>query len=366
MAAVLRQPNFATPWQVSRRGAEAEGMMGALARMAEAAGAPPTRLMRDFAGLALGPGRVSIADYERLALFDETHWAGADRRAVVGRRRGRELCLQANFRREWFALATNRIAAGAYLAAHGLPVVPTLAIYSRGLATPCATVLRTRDEIRQFLERRAGERIVGSPTEGGRPRFIERASLSEIDRLAAEVGEFQTAYLFQPWIAPHRDSAPLTGGALAAVNFLTATSAAGPRVIRAFWKLPGGLGAQLDLRTGQVLRVADLTGDDLGDGRAGRRGAGLVGARIPRWEAMKAAAVEGARLMGALPLLGWKVAPAEAGPVILSATPTPDLVRHQIVDRRGLLDADFLAFLDDQRRLAAEEAEQARAELAWD
>ena len=40
--------------------------------------------------------------------------------------------------------------------------------------------------------------------------------------------------------------------------------------------------------------------------------------------------------------------------MILGLDPAPDLDLHQLADRRGLLDAEFLAFLADRRALAAE------------
>src|ERR1700733_4390900 len=123
MAGVLRQQGWAAPRVPTPRSGGEDGLMGAFARMAEAADVPPTRLMRDFAGLSFGPGKVSIGDYERLRLHDEAFWSGADRRAVVGAKRGRELALQANFRHDWFGLTSNRLAWSAYLAAHGLPVI---------------------------------------------------------------------------------------------------------------------------------------------------------------------------------------------------------------------------------------------------
>ncbi|MBV9994797.1 MAG: hypothetical protein JO127_06255 [Caulobacteraceae bacterium] len=331
--------------------------MGAIARMAEAAGVPPTRLMRDFAGLSLGPGRVSLSDYDDLRLYDEAFWAGADRRAVVGRRRGLELCRQANFRREFFGLAANRLASCAYLAAHGLPVAQVEAIYREGLATPADHVLRSRDELRRFLQETAGRPLFGRPVEGGDARPIVAKTAAQVDRIVEDLGETPSrGYLFQPRIAPHPQVAGFAGGALAAVRLLTLASDTGPRVFRALWKLPDRL-AELDLRTGQVVRVGARPGADPPAGRARSEAASaLLRARIPDWEALKAAAVEAARLVGELALVGWDVGPSKEGPIILGFTPTPDLAAHQIVERRGLLDAEFLAFLEAQRRLAAEEA----------
>ena len=51
MAAVQRKSAHSSPWPTFNRGVGDEGMMSAIARMAEAAGVPPTRLMTDFAAL---------------------------------------------------------------------------------------------------------------------------------------------------------------------------------------------------------------------------------------------------------------------------------------------------------------------------
>lgn len=353
MAGVLRQQGRTAPRAAPVRPAGEEGIKGAFARMAEAAGAPPTRLMRDFAGLSFGPGRVSVGDYERLRLYDEAFWAGSDRRAVVGARRAREIALQANFRHDWLGLVDNRVAWSAYLAAHGLPVIATLAIFTEGLATPSQRLLRTREELRAFLMDAAERPLVGRPAEGGQATAIVGRAPSAIDHLVDDICENHSGgYLFQPLVAPDARIALLTGGRLAAVRLVTIAGDRGPRVARALWRAPGAsAAAPLDLRTGQTTRIS--------------AGSPLSGARIPDWEALKAATVEAARLLRHLPFLAWDVAPAKSGPVIVGLTATPDLELHQLADRRGMLDPEFLAFLDRQRSLAAEHAEQTRADAAW-
>ncbi len=326
--------------------------MGLFARLAESAGVPPTRLMADFAALALSPGHPSVADYERLRLYDEAFWAGADRRGVVGARRGREIALQVNFRHDWFGLAANRLAWSAYLAAHGLPVIPIEAIFCRGLATPSARVLRTREELRDFLAASAGRPLVGRPAEGGVATAIVGAAPLAVEHLIEMVCETHAGgYLFQPLIGPHRAVTGVSGGHLAPVRLLTMAAGAEPRVIRALWDLPGAAGISLDLRTGQAMHLSVRSP--------------LAGLKAAQWEALKATAVEGARVLRHLPLLGWDVAAGEDGPVIVGLTPTPDFAAHQIADRRGLLDADFLSYLETQRHLAAEHAGQVKAETAW-
>jgi hypothetical protein len=341
-----------------------EGAMSMLARMAEAAGAPPSRLLRDFASLAIGPGHISFSDYERLRLYDEAFWSGSDRRWVVGARRGRQLALQANFRHDWLGMASNRVAWSSYLSAHGLPSVPTEAIYAPGLATPATNVLRTKEELRQFLEARCDRPLVARGAEAGRVRllFAEDRRPAHLDHLVDEIAE-TGGQLFQPLIEPHSATVAAGGARLVAVRLITLGGEGELKVTRAVWKPPGraALLAQIDLRSGEIMRLTNGVGPDLVEVRRGS----LPLAALPDWEPAKAAAIEAARVFKHLGIIGWDVAFAAEGPLILGMTATPDLLAHQIVDRRGLLDDEFFDFLESQRRLAAEHAELTKAEAAW-
>ena len=337
--------------------------MAALARMAEAAGAPPTRLMADIAALSIGPGRIAFSDYERLRLYDADFWAPADRRQVVGARRARELALRANFRHDWFGFAANRVALAAYLAVHGLPGLRLEAVYAPGLATPGAQVLRGRDELRDFLEARAGRPLVARAAEGEAMRVMSACdgaeAAAQIDRLVDELDD--NAGLGWFFHEPHRAHPALarkTAGRLPTLRLLTLTSAGEPMVIRAVFGVPGPerIVGRMDLKTGRT--VALMRAD------APEHVTSPKALAAPDWAAIKALAVEGARLLSPFGLLGWDIAPTAEGPVILGVTPTPDVALHQLVDRRGLLDALFLAFLDERRRLAADHAERLRLETA--
>jgi hypothetical protein len=325
-----------------------EGPLGRLARMAEAAGVPLSRLAWDIAGLALGLGRVGLADYEDLRLYDPALWHGADRREVVGAGRARRIARQANFRRDCLALANDRLASSAYLAAHGLPTAPILAIYRAGLAAPGAELLRSRDELRLFLEGHVGQPLVVQPAQGAGARVLfdhsGRDPASEIDALLAQAADAPgVSWLIQPRLG-FRD-----GGGLTTVRVLTLAGERGAKVFRALWRLGGrdDLVASLDLRTGAALTLASARAPH----RAQPAPPDLV---VPGWTALKATATESARLFAQFGLLGWDIAPGEAGPTILGVDPAPDLAAHQLADRRGALEPEFRVFLAERRRLAGE------------
>jgi len=366
-------------------------MMAALSRMSGETGVPPMRLMREFAALSFGPGRISFHDFVRLRLHDEAFWEGRDRRTVVGQRRSRELALQINHRDDGRGLAANRLAANAYLAAFGFPVVPTVAIYAHDLAAPSPALLRSRDELREFLFR-APYPLFGRAMEGPGRGAVGLAGcdrsegvLHTLDGRRLDLDAFVdgvrenhwTGYLFQPRVRPHPEVAGLCGQRLASVRLLTLADDQGPRVARACWTFPGGrtvsdspvrpgtLLAQLDPRTGAILRVVRGSGFDLRNlTRHPDTGATLIGARVPGWEALKATAVEAARLMSAMPMIAWDIAPSPQGPMILKLAETPDLGPYQIADRQGLLDGEIAELLARQRQAAAERAELLRSDAA--
>jgi hypothetical protein len=308
--------------------------------------------MADFAALSLGPGRIAMGDYERLRLFDHDFWGAADRREAVGARRGHEIALAANFRADAFALVTDRLACGAYLAAHGLPTVPTLAVYRADVASPGRGLIRSKGELREFLAGRQAEPLVAQPAEGGRPRLLfagkPKDPAADIERLIGETGDMPgVSWLLQPLIAPHRSYFRLTGGRLAPVQLLSYGGDEGAAVQRAVWRLGGrdDLVASLDLKTGRALELFPAAQPQL-------REAAPADLTVPDWPLLKAMATEAARLFSQFGMLGVEVAPAAGGPVVLSLDPTPDLELAQLADRRGLLGADFHAFLADRRRLA--------------
>ena len=334
-----------SPW---RTPASSEWLFGRLARMAEAGGMPLSGLARDVVGLALGPGRVDLADYEALRLYDPALWDGADRREVVGAGLARRIARQANFRRDCLALATDRLASSGYLAAHGLPTAPIPAIFHAGLAAPGAGLLRSRDELRRFLEDRIGQPLLVRPAEGVGARVLfdhpSRDPAAEIDALLAATADAPgVSWLIQPRLGPRE------GGGLTTVRLLTLSGERGAKVWRGLWRLGGrdDLVASLDLKTGAALTLAPASDPH----RAQVAPSDLA---VPGWAALKATATEGARLFNQFGLLGWDVAPGADGPTILGLDPAPDLAPHQLADRRGALSLELRTFLAERRRLALE------------
>ena len=121
-----------------------------------------------------------------------------------------------------------------------------------------------------------------------------------------------------------------------------------------YWR-PGNLLAQLDMDNGYVLRVSSGAGLDVRSHQVHPdTGAALIGFAIPHWAEMKQLALHGAALMCNLPLIGWDIAVADTGPLIVEMNQAPDLFLNQFADRRGILDQEFRDFMAFQAKNSAD------------
>ena len=355
----------------------------ALRQMAAIAKASPLALMRDFAVLAFGPGQVSFADYRRLRLFDEAFYAGVDRRAVIGQKRNCQINLTVNYRHDWMGLLADKIASASYLAAYGFPTIPPVAIYADKLASAASWVIRDPGALRAFLMKEEYYPLFGKPTEGMQSlgsaplhRYIPSTQCVEttdgrmlrLEALVSGIVEhYAQGYVFQKLLSPHAAIRALCGARLATIRVVTMAVDGEAKVFRACWKIPAGanaadnywragnLLAQIDPTNGRVLRVTSGSGLELCEHTAHPdTGAPLVGAQVPCWRELVDTAVEAAKLMRHMPLIGWDMTVLEAGPVIVEMNEQPDFFLNQLADRRGVLDPELLAFMDTQKRKAAD------------
>ncbi len=334
--------------------------------------------MREVAALAVGPGRISFADWVRLRLFDDAFWAGRDRASIAGAWRVNRLDRLAN-PLEWRGFRANRIAWNSFLAAHGFAVARIAAIFAPGVAAAGSSLLRNREALRAFLATNQTWPLVGGPIEGSagaEPSVLTACHAGDGVLLAAgsvrlslgawieHVCENHPAgYLFCLAPPAHRELAGLTD-APHVVRVTTAAHADGPRLLSAVWLVAerpgetldpwsgGALAAKLDRRTGKVVRVSRGSGLDYVEVEGG---SGLL-ARLADsggldWQRLKATAIEAARAIRSLKLISFDIAPSRDGPVIVDLT-APDLALDQFVERRGLLDGRLRASATE-RRLAA-------------
>lgn len=356
----------------------------ALLKIVAASKTSPLKIMRDYVGLAFGPGKITFEDYQQLRLFDGEYWAGVNRREIAGKMGSAAIFLTINYRHDWWGLVCDKVASGSYLAAYGFPVIPILTIYASILNPSIARAACNEHRLKEFLADESSYPLFGKPAESmqslgsiGLKRYLRRENSLEthdglIIPLEAFVAQlrthYPTGYLFQKFTVPHAAIRAICGDRLATVRFITLTTEAGPTVFRACWKIPAGansadnywrkgnLLAQVDIAEGRVLRALSGVGLDLVrvDNHPDT-GAKLINFQIPHWQRMVDMVLEAARVMRHVPLIGWDVAALDEGPVIVEMNERPDFSLPQLADGRGVLVPELMNFMAVQKRKCAEE-----------
>ncbi len=349
---------------------------------------PYQQVLMEIARTSFGPGKLSLGDYFAFRLFDDQMLAGADKSHFVGLDASRRIWLTANFDSDWWGVMGNKLAVTTLLGGYGYPVIPTTALYSETLPIRNAPRIASAGALAAFLRDARHFPLFGKPMDSLRslgsasfdryePDSDElvspMGSRVKVETFAADVATLYAAgYMLQPRANPHADIKTIVGDRLATVRMLTTRTSAHTKVHRAVWKIPAGtnvadnfwrggnLLATLDIETGRVLRV--VRGVGLAQEPVTHHpdsGAELVGFTIPLWREMKDLVCEAAGMLGGIRLIGWDVAPTDKGPVIVEPNYTPDFDMVQMADRRGILDAEFNAFLADCK----EGARQAKRKL---
>jgi len=363
--------------------------MSDLAKIAAHSGRTRLGLLLDFLRLRFGPGRLAFSEYVGLRLFDRTDYEGVEKAGFVGFRASLKIWFQANYQVNAFGLVNNKVAADLLFAAHGFPTLSTFALFRDGIGLGGRFLLRTESELRTFLHSHENYPLFGKPISGH--QSLGTSSIvrydSSVDALITSAGQVipldayisfvkgygASGYLFQRRMVPHATVREICGNRLATVRVLTIVAGGQPKIVRACWKIPAGpnaadnfwrpgnLLAQLDLESGQVLRV--LRGEGTGLEELTYHpdtGAPIKGMAVPHWSEVIRVAVEGSRVVDEMGLIGWDIAPVDSGAVLVELNETPDFKLHQLADRRGLLDREFKEFLLERRKHRAAQVRNAK------
>jgi hypothetical protein len=109
----------------------------------------------------------------------------------------------------------------------------------------------------------------------------------------------------------------------------------------------GGITAAVDHETGELGSATNL-GKDASVGWLDYHpvtGALIAGHRIAGWESVKQLALQAHRAFTDRLLVGWDIALAEEGPLIVEGNSSPDLDILQRSTRRGMVDSRFAELL---------------------
>ena len=333
-------------------------------------GAPPHRMALDCMRLALGPGRLTPHEYFIYRLF-ERDLPFAHKAAFVGKRMQRVLHHACN-KRQWIAIADDKLVFHALMRANGLPVPRMLAVYHPGRRAAEGQSLASPGALRGFL---AGleEPAFAKPVEGiyslgciaiekvdprtGRVGLAFGGEAALEDVLQRIEASRRDGYVIQERLRPHPELERLFGPALGTIRVLVLLGDSGPELFRAACKIPvgtnvadnfwrGNMLGGVDLDSGAVTRVVGGSGvDQQQHSHHPDTGAPLVGAALPLWSEVKQLCLDAARTIPGLRSQAWDVAITRNGPVLVEVNAGGDVILPQLAHGAGLLDEQYVEHL---------------------
>ena len=235
----------------------------------------------------------------------------------------------------------------------GIPVVPTLAVFHSGTMTTDGAPEDFRADL--FVKP-----VVGKGGRGGqRWDYCGREEYRSSQGLTLSRDELferwlnksvRKPLLVQPRVLNHPDLRPLNNGALSTVRVLTCLDENNePELIGAIMRMAigknivvdnahaGGIAAAVDVSSGILGPASDL-------GMSARigwlqchptTGARIEGIRLPHWEDLRSVVTRAHSTVRGAAVLGWDVAIAPNGPLLIEANGGPGLEIMQRANRRG-------------------------------
>ena len=251
------------------------------------------------------------------------------------------------------SIVSDKIAFAEHCRRASIPTVPVLGFARAGQVTWLSEQAKRSDWFVKPVDGKGGkgiERWVRVDSDrlchGG--RIVAEA---ELVRMLAERSR-TTPCLIQPRIQNHSDLADLNNGALATVRALTCLNEAGePELVGAVLRMAiggnhvvdnlhaGGIAAGIELGSGRVGPATNL-GSDVRLGWLERHpttGAAIAGRQLPYGERIRPFAEQAHRSFADRILVGWDIAIAQDGLVLVEANGAPDLDIMQRPFRRGLM-----------------------------
>lgn len=351
-----------------------------------ATGRSPLGQAGDLLRLKSGPGKLDIDEYYYYGLYDRSRFGREEAARFAGRRRQNEDAAIVNDR-SWYALGQDKLAAGAVLAGLGLPVPRIHAILHKTRGGPGLPALRGRDELARHLRGAMPYPVFGKPVGGSFSLGVlgmrsydataDQLVLANGRRLALEtyVDRLIEAYegaaryhvdgfMFQELLQPHGELAAICGSpTLSTIRVVLLVDDGEAALFRAAWKIPAGenqadnfwrkgnLIAPIDVTTGQVGEA--VRGSGLAQERLTHHpdtGRAIAGVVLPDWAELAYLAREATGAFPGLQMQGWDIALTDRGPMLIEVNGVGDYNLPQIAYGRGLLDREFLAFLERCRR----------------
>ena len=336
-------------------------------------GKNPAAQAREMLRLRRSFGKLTPQEYYWYGLYDDSVLTPSEKQQFIGWRMARWMGTVFNDRR-WWAVKGDKLVFHSLMQSYGLPVPKVKAVYHPFRNAQGAVSLRSKDELRAYLQTETNHPFFAKPVSGSRGLGLAHVIGydSATDDLLTPHGQRlpmtrfietverhgRIGYMLQEVKGPHETLRAICGDRLATVRVSVLVNPSGPELFRAFWRIPaaghiddtyrreGNMAAAVDLQTGQVVRVVTGVGVKLRElERHPDTGGQIKGITIPHWSRLRELCLASATTMLGSRLQDWDIAVCDEGPVLIEADAGGSFGTIQLASGAGVLDAQFAAFL---------------------
>lgn len=333
-------------------------------------------------------GRMAVDTYFHYRLFERKLTRAAKRRYLSDAPQANERLWHALTPREYGCLYGNKLIFHRFFTSIGLPLAALFGVFDPSVgSTEEGQPLRSAADLTELLRCRAHDGFVFKPTEGvrghltlvfsgpaadSRDTYItlggeryDAAALVATTRQTASLKSQSpdarlSSFLIQERVRPHPELVDFIGPTLCTARVLTIIARDGsPRIVGSVFKVqPSAVGVD-HLLYGAVACWIDPDTGALGPGRTRTHcdfvttvpgtNRPLVGYRVPLWEQVKKLSLDAAAAFPWARAIGWDIAVAERGAVLIegNARWSPSLL--QLPAPRGLMEGELEALYRDRR-----------------
>ena len=341
---------------------------GMLLKAKSESGRSTFSIAQELGRFVMGKPKLTGDQYFAWRVYDSNTFTKEQKAEFIGSKRSREINWSINTVTHLLRFVDNKVLFGATLTASGIPYPEQVAIVSDTRLPKGMGWLVGKDAIANFLRTTDAYPLFGKPITGNASQSAGVASLTgydkttdtltrhdgtalDVDAFAEEVNEYfgPGGYLFQKRIFPHPDIAKACGTGLGTVRIVTVNEGDGPRPLYAAWKITatdavadnfwrkGNLLADVDVETGTLRRVRTGGGFRFEEVETHpETGVQLLGWTLPDWNEALETALDAHSLVPMVGIIGWDLALADGGPMIIEGNTFPNHTLYQDATGKGV------------------------------